>query len=288
MLAITLALLASAQLGTPPIRSQQPPAVTASAAAGAQVAAFTPQFSPQGLATGIWTSGTLLQDGYLSATMVDADEQPIYTLTAQVHASGDVSGKLVVLEYASNPALNLPEFAVVGEVELPTAERAGKLALVIYNPLEDIGYVFPRGYIDGVLTEGAVRMVKPGQTQQNLGLGGMQAPGHGGNAADRAGVQLRGQIISCPWAPESSQAAEMAPAKQSVRRNGMIVCPFEPKTTVKAKTALGAASATGHAPVGSVKIEVGATALGSTGAASGHQAPTLKSGKMVARWTLLL
>lgn len=287
MLAITLALLASAQLGTPPIRTQQAPAT---AGAAAEFAAFVPKMDPNGSAQGVWMSGTLLQDGYLSATLVDSAQQPIYTLHAQVHATGSVSGKLVVLEYASNPALNLPEYSVVGDLKVPGGQRDGVLSLVIFNPLEDFGYVYPRGYIDGALIEGADRLAKPGQVHpQNAEMASKPKPAQGGSsAAETAGIQPQGQIISCPWAPEASNASEVAPATHTLRRSGMIVCPFEPQVTVTGVTSLGAVSAMGHSGASGVKIEVGATALGSTSSASGFQTPALKSGKMIARWTLLL
>lgn len=303
MLALSLTLLMAAQLGTPPIRAQLPPAEKA------ELAAFVPKFTPYGKAEGIWQTGTLLHDGYLNAVLTDATGQTLYGLVGKVEPNGEVNGRLYPMEYATNAALNLPQYAVIGKLELSQAS-AGTLSLVIYNPLEDVGYVFPHGYIEGVLTDGLRPVVKPGQpNSQSAEAAGMTTPGQGGSgAAETLGFQPRSQIISCPWVPDRNQAADMDHSAASLRGSGPIVCPFEPQTILKNKTSIGATPMVGHLPSASAKTQAtsigktpwmghvvgsatkaemsGATKVGTAGAA-GFQSPQAEEGWLFARWNLL-
>ena len=303
MLAITLAFLMSAQIGTPPVRVQAP------ASAQADYAEFIPKMLPYGTAQGVWQSGTLIHDGNLFAVLEDAMHQTLYALSGKVSANGDVSGRLYPMEYATNAALNLPEFAVIGTLKLP-ATGEGSISLVIYDPLEDIGYVFPHGYIEGVLTSGLRPMVKP--HSQNAETAAMTTPGQGGGSpAETVGIMPRGQVISCPWRPGENSAAELG-SEEGLVRSGLVICPFEPQvfatetklgsmtqpgrlpsinTNVKAKvsgaTNLGSMASIGQAPAISAKVEVkGATKVGPMSAA-GFQTPAADDGKLFARWTLL-
>ena len=306
MLAITLAFLMSAQVGTPPVRVQAP------AAQQADFAEFIPKMLPYGTAEGVWQSGTLIHDGNLFAVLEDAMSQTLYGLSGKVHANGEVSGRLYPMEYATNAALNLPEFAVIGTVKLPSTGD-GSISLVIYDPLEDIGYVFPHGYIEGVLTSGLRPMAKPGQPHtQNAESAGMSTPGQGGgNAVETAGITPRGQVISCPWRPGENAASELG-SSEGLLRSGVVTCPFEPQvfatetkvgsmtqpgrlpslnTSGKAKVSgaisVGSMGSIGQAPATSAKVEVkGATQVGSMGAA-GFQSPQDEEGWLFARWTLL-
>jgi hypothetical protein len=282
MLAQSLALLISvAQVGTPPARSQP------SASAQADVAAFVPKLVPYGTADGIWISATLLQDGYLNAVLEDALGQTIFGLIGKIGPNGEVHGRLYAMEVSTSAALALPQLEVQGKIVLPGAE-AGSISLVIFNPLEDLGYVYPRGYIDGVLTSGLRPMTKPGQQgHQSVEMGQMQTPGHSqGSASERLGIQTRGDVISCPWAPGRNHAVDVDDSGQAVTRSGMIVCPFEPKTSVKSKTALGTMSKMGHAAASNTKMS-GAASAGTLGAAGGISSPQMEQGWMFARWTLL-
>lgn len=303
MLAITLAFLMTAQVGTPPVRVQAP------AAAQADYAEFIPKMLPYGTAQGVWQSGTLIHDGNLFAVLEDAMHQTLYGLSGKVSANGDVSGRLYPMEYATNAALNLPEFAVIGTLKLP-ATGEGSISLVIYDPLEDIGYVFPHGYIEGVLTSGLRPMAKP--HSQNSETAAMTTPGQGGGSpAETVGIMPRGQVISCPWRPGENAAAELG-SEEGLVRSGLVTCPFEPQvfatetklgsmtqpgrlpsinTNVKAKvsgaTNLGSMASIGQAPATSAKVEVkGATKVGPMSAA-GFQTPAADEGKLFARWTLL-
>ena len=306
MLAITLAFLMSAQVGTPPVRVQAP------AAQAAEYAEFIPKMLPYGTAQGVWQSGPLLHDGNLFAVLEDALHQTLYGLSGKVAANGDVSGRLYPMEYATNAALNLPEFAVIGTLKLPSTGD-GSISLVIFDPLEDIGYVFPHGYIEGVLTSGLRPMSKPGEPNtQSAEMAGMSTPGHsGGNAAERAGISPRGQVISCPWRPGESVVAELG-SDEGLVRSGLVICPFEPQVLAtettklgtmtvpgrlpslnkaKAKIAgavqLGSMGSVSQAPATSAKVEVkGATKVGPMGAA-GFQTAQQEEGWLFARWTLL-
>jgi hypothetical protein len=303
MLAITLAFLMSAQVGTPPIRVQAP------AAQQADFAEFIPKMVPYGTAQGVWQSGTLLHDGNLFAVLEDAMSQTLYGLSGKVSANGDVSGRLYPMEYATNAALNLPEFAVIGTIKLP-ATGDGSISLVIYDPLEDIGYVFPHGYIEGVLTSGLRPMAKPGQPNtQNVESAGMSTPGHSGNSAETVGITPRGQIISCPWRPGENAAAELG-SEEGLLRSGLVTCPYEPQVSSTA-TSLGSTAKTGQGPATNAKVKVsGTTSLGSMAQISqapttsakarvssvtqvgsmgsaGYQSPAADEGWLFARWVIL-
>jgi hypothetical protein len=304
MLAITLAFLMSAQVGTPPVRVQAP------AAQAAEYAEFIPKMLPYGTAEGVWQSGTLIHDGNLFAVLEDAMSQTLYGLSGKVHANGEVSGRLYPMEYATNAALNLPEFAVIGTIKLP-ATGDGSISLVIYDPLEDIGYVFPHGYIEGVLTSGLRPMVKPGQPHtQNAETAGMSTPGQGSSSAETLGISPRGgTVISCPWRPGENSAAELG-SEEGLSRSGLVTCPFEPQVSVTATsvgsmsktgrgsstnpqvklsgaTSLGSMAKIGQGPATSAKVKVsGKTQVGQMGAA-GFQSPAVDEGWMFARWVIL-
>lgn len=306
MLAITLAFLMSAQVGTPPVRVQAP------AAAQADYAEFIPKMLPYGTAEGVWQSGTLIHDGNLFAVLEDAMHQTLYGLSGKVSANGDVSGRLYPMEYATNAALNLPEFAVIGTLKLPKTGD-GSISLVIYDPLEDIGYVFPHGYIEGVLTSGLRPMAKPGEPHtQSAETAAMTTPGHGGGSpAETVGISTRGQVISCPWRQGENTAAELG-SEEGLVRSGLVTCPFEPqvfatetklgtmtqpgrlpsintsaKAKVSSKTNVGPMGSVSQGPAISTKAEVkGATKVGPMGAA-GFKTAVEDEGWLFARWTLL-
>lgn len=306
MLALPFALmlpLVAPQIGPgvkPAVRPQNPAiAAAAELASGPSLALI-----PNGTAKGTWIAGTLYEDGLLVALLKDAAGRPLYALQAKLAGTGQVKGRLAVLEYASNPALSLPDFAVAGKAEIP-AQGPGTFSLVIFNPMEDGFQVYPRGQIDGILLKGLRPVVKPGQISLSSAQQLAPVVAHGrvpirqpgivlAEATEVAAHVLRGGVIVCPHAPgvtlgSATSMGHVAQASGVGQVSTMVVCPYESPAKLSGLSALGAAGAAGgHVLGGGSQLVVnGQTAMGSMGHAA-FTAPAEGEGVVAARWYLLL
>jgi len=231
MLALPLALLIA-------LPSPQPQEATADVFAAAQeVAHLTPALIPYGTASGAWA---LYEDGAMVALLEDADGRPLFALDARMSATGEISGDLHTLEYAGNPALVLPHLRVIGQAQIPAAGN-GSFSLVIYNPLEDDGYVFPNGQITGVLTRRQGPMIQPGSGKEVANLfvlAAQSAELYVANAIHEAWV------ATAETAPPytAAEIARIAPSVDAVQRVDAFTAPALDPTTV-ADIALSAPSA---------------------------------------------
>lgn len=182
----------------------------------------TTLFVPYGELEGAWASGAFLHDGFLTGVMTDANGVPLWVLDASLDAKGWLNGRLLVLEYAGNPALGYLELAAWGKAAIGR-DGKGTFHAWLYSPYEDdVLPVYPRGEIEGVLHAGWPGLHKPGQSPAapDASAGGLPAgPGH-----EPAGV------IVCPKGPEHalsgvSHAGAHAAAGKQPTRPGADVAP---------------------------------------------------------------
>ena len=218
-----------------PLSSTHPPLQVPRAAAQ-EIAPQILSLVPYGSAAGTWIKTSPSENGVLIALLEDAAGQPLFVLDALMSPTNQIVGRLLALDYAGNPALSLPAFGVVGQARFP-AEGPGSFSLVIYNPLEDFGYVYPHGQIEGVLQHGLRLMSKPGQGTSSLSV--QSADTQAGEfrwrlgAAATEGVPLRGPTLA-PQGPNLvsiASATSVGPMGLPLGRSpatSVIVCPWEP------------------------------------------------------------
>jgi hypothetical protein len=221
----------------------------------------------------------LLEEGFLTALLVDASGTPLYVLDGQLSPTGHLSGSLRTLEYATNPALFLPQLKVYGQATI-SSEGDGSFWASIYSPLEGAIPVHPFGHIEGLLLPGSMQRQAPaGAHQRRVRLGSEVG---GGSSDERSAAEVSGSVVVvCP--DEGSQGSAGLPAvslsgqigvgpvarfeRERSLAPGVIVCPHAPLNPISASIA------------GATKVP------GQIGAAS-HGVPPQGEGQVRARWLL--
>lgn len=262
MLAITLAL-AFAFHGDPFVQSTTVQSVDPLAAAGHAVQG--PVMLPYGQAFGTYDIGM----GKMSALLEDASGVPLWVLDAEVYENGGLDGDLLMLQYASNPAIPVGVLSVSGQLLLDEQGNGSFFATVFQYGGGAIP-VFPVAMIEGQV--------------QSPALGHSVPPNFG-----------RSRLIAAVTDPDVYGP--------QVVRSGVIVCPKDVEPELSALQSVGNMAQGGFAKFASrthlivdpaLAIHSGSGGLGvaSAGAkreraAAGHELLGPALARVQLRWWLL-
>ena len=224
---------------------------------------------PYGDLSGAWTSGSSLADGTLTGVMSDVLGRPLWILDASMSDTGAVSGALLPLEYATNPALGLSNLTVAGSSKID-ASGSGSFTLVIHEPFGQVGgpQVLPAfrpvvalGTIKGELQSGHLTK-----------LGASMRASAGSTKPLRIGSPRTTQLGSTVQGAGSGIGAA-----SGAQRSDVIEDPWSPGFSVQGIGKPGSAGAQGQSK-----------GLGAAHAASqaGHQVPAAGAGSVVGRWSI--
>jgi hypothetical protein len=152
---------------------------------------------PSGASFGTWTAPTVFEDGTLTLLLEDGSGLPIWVLDGHIGSAGGLYGRLIPLEYATNPALSLPELAITGHALLG-ANGEGVFSASIYAPFLDVP-VYPFGKIEGVLKQAALPAADT-FTQARCALANTKAGQMVLSRVDMPSADVNGGVITCPAA----------------------------------------------------------------------------------------
>lgn len=158
-----------------------------------------PVMIPYGMAAGTYDIGA----GRMLAVLEDASGLPLWVLDAEVYEDGGLDGDLLMLQYATNPALALGQLSVSGQVQLDEDGNGTFFATVFqFGGGGGMGAipVFPIAMIEGQVKQAALGHTLPPIS----GASGLVAAV--GNLAGLGPQVPVGGVIVCPksYLPEVS------------------------------------------------------------------------------------